>query len=40
VEPAVFGSAVWGQLLLAALCQQPRRFNELKREFDGITQNR
>ncbi|GAB6898916.1 winged helix-turn-helix transcriptional regulator [Kineosporia succinea] len=28
----------WGQLLLAALCQQPRRFNELKREFDGITQ--
>jgi DNA-binding HxlR family transcriptional regulator len=28
----------WGQLVLAALCQQPRRFNELKREFDGITQ--
>jgi DNA-binding HxlR family transcriptional regulator len=28
----------WGQLLLTALCQQPRRFNELKREFDGITQ--
>ncbi|MDI5978228.1 winged helix-turn-helix transcriptional regulator [Amycolatopsis magusensis] len=28
----------WGQLLLTALCRQPRRFNELKREFDGITQ--
>lgn len=28
----------WGQLLLAALCQQPRRFNELKRELDGVTQ--
>jgi DNA-binding HxlR family transcriptional regulator len=28
----------WGQLLLTSLCQQPRRFNELKRELDGITQ--
>jgi DNA-binding HxlR family transcriptional regulator len=28
----------WGQLLLTTLCEQPRRFNELKREFDGITQ--
>ncbi|MFE2189204.1 winged helix-turn-helix transcriptional regulator, partial [Streptomyces sp. NPDC059455] len=28
----------WGQLLLVALCQQPRRFNELKRELDGVTQ--
>lgn len=28
----------WGQMLLGALCQQPRRFNELKRELDGITQ--
>ena len=28
----------WGQLLLTLLCQQPRRFNELKRELDGITQ--
>ncbi|MCX2922087.1 winged helix-turn-helix transcriptional regulator [Streptomyces sp. NEAU-W12] len=28
----------WGHLLLAALCQQPRRFNELKRELDGVTQ--
>jgi DNA-binding HxlR family transcriptional regulator len=28
----------WGQLVLTALCQRPRRFNELKRELDGITQ--
>lgn len=28
----------WGHLLLAALARQPRRFNELKRELDGITQ--
>ncbi|MEW2164147.1 helix-turn-helix domain-containing protein [Streptomyces sp. NPDC007084] len=28
----------WGQLLLAALCRQPRRFNELKKELDGVTQ--
>jgi DNA-binding HxlR family transcriptional regulator len=28
----------WGQLLLAALCRQPRRFNELKRELGGVTQ--
>jgi DNA-binding HxlR family transcriptional regulator len=28
----------WGQLLLTALCRQPRRFNELKRELDGVTQ--
>jgi DNA-binding HxlR family transcriptional regulator len=28
----------WGQLLLAALCHGPRRFNELKRDLDGITQ--
>jgi DNA-binding HxlR family transcriptional regulator len=27
----------WGHLLLAALCRQPRRFNELKRELDGVT---
>jgi len=28
----------WGQLLLVALCRQPRRFNELKKELDGVTQ--
>jgi DNA-binding HxlR family transcriptional regulator len=28
----------WGQLLLTTLCEQPRRFNELKRDIDGITQ--
>jgi DNA-binding HxlR family transcriptional regulator len=28
----------WGQLILTLLCQQPRRFNELKRDLDGITQ--
>ena len=28
----------WGQLLLTALCRQPRCFNELRRELDGITQ--
>lgn len=28
----------WGQLVLTALCQQPRRFNELKRELTGVTQ--
>jgi DNA-binding HxlR family transcriptional regulator len=28
----------WGQLVLTALCREPRRFNELKRTFDGITQ--
>ncbi|XQJ05681.1 helix-turn-helix domain-containing protein (plasmid) [Curtobacterium sp. L1-20] len=28
----------WGQLILTLLCQQSRRFNELKRDLDGITQ--
>lgn len=28
----------WGQLVLTVLCQQPRRFNELKRELAGVTQ--
>ena len=28
----------WSVLILAALCRQPLRFNELKRQLDGITQ--
>jgi DNA-binding HxlR family transcriptional regulator len=28
----------WSVLILAALCQKPLRFNELKRCLDGITQ--
>jgi DNA-binding HxlR family transcriptional regulator len=28
----------WSVLILAALCQKPLRFNELKRYLDGITQ--
>ncbi|WP_210491297.1 helix-turn-helix domain-containing protein [Patulibacter sp. SYSU D01012] len=28
----------WGQLILTLLCERPRRFNELKRDLDGITQ--
>lgn len=28
----------WSVLILAALCQKPLRFNELKRCMDGITQ--
>ncbi len=28
----------WSVLILAILCQQPRRFNVLKRELEGITQ--
>jgi DNA-binding HxlR family transcriptional regulator len=28
----------WSVLILAALCKQPLRFNELKRCLDGITQ--
>lgn len=28
----------WGQLILTVLCHEPRRFNELKRTLDGITQ--
>lgn len=28
----------WTALILGVLCHQPRRFNELKRALDGITQ--
>lgn len=28
----------WSVLILAALCEKPLRFNELKRRLDGITQ--
>lgn len=28
----------WSVLILAALCKQPLRFNEIKRTLDGITQ--
>jgi DNA-binding HxlR family transcriptional regulator len=28
----------WSILILAVLCQQPRRFNEIRREMDSITQ--
>ena len=28
----------WSVLILAALCQKPLRFNELKRRLEGITQ--
>ncbi|PZF13281.1 transcriptional regulator [Curtobacterium sp. MCLR17_034] len=28
----------WGQLILTLLCQESRRFNELKRDLEGVTQ--
>ena len=28
----------WSILILASLCGQPRRFNEIRRQLDGITQ--
>lgn len=31
-------SSKWSVQILSALCAQPRRFNELLREMDGVTQ--
>lgn len=28
----------WSILILAVLCQQPRRFNDIRRALDGVTQ--